>query len=264
MTLAARNIRVAPLQGEMGPRVVVESRGNPSLRIVTIRASRLPCLGKLACMRIFVAILTNLRSALELHRLRSHRHFMAITALNGPVRAEQREFRFRVVESIDVCPGPHIVAGFAAKRRAVCAALRHAVVEFPVVHINVTGRAGPILEMERQDFVLASCGTDFMTIGARHSRMSASQCETCVAMFGDGKGGTAEVQNGMAIFAFVSVRSGGELAVMGILVAIRARCELHLVNRIFPRGEMAFAAFHGDVFPLQRILGRVVFLHAEE
>jgi hypothetical protein len=156
------------------------------------------------------------------------------------------------------------VAGFAAKRRAVCAALRHAVVEFPVVHINVTGRAGPILEMERRDFVLPSCGTDFVTIGTRHSCVGAGQRETGVAMLCDRKCGAVEVQNSMAIFAFVSVRSGGELAVMRILVAIRARCELHLVNRVLTSGQVAFAAFDSDVFPLQWILRRVVFLHAKE
>jgi hypothetical protein len=87
MTLAARNIRVAPLQGEMGPRVVVESRGNPALGIVAIRASRLPGFRELAGVGIFVTILTNLGRALELHFLRSDGHFMAITALDGSVRA---------------------------------------------------------------------------------------------------------------------------------------------------------------------------------
>jgi len=87
MALITSHVCVASLQWEMGPRVVVEGRGNPALCIVAIRAGRLPGLRKLACVGIFVTILTNLRSALELHFLRSHRHFMAITALGGPVRA---------------------------------------------------------------------------------------------------------------------------------------------------------------------------------
>lgn len=155
------------------------------------------------------------------------------------------------------------MAGFAAEGRAVRAALRHAVLEFAVVHVDVTGRAGPILKMERQDFVLAPSGTDFMTIGTRHGCVSASQRETGVAMLRDRKCGAVEIQNGMAIFAFVPVRSGSELAVMGIFVTIGASRELHFVNRVFTRGKMAFAAFDGDVFPLQRILRRVVFLPAE-
>jgi len=264
VALIAGHVRVASLQGEMGSRVVVERRRNPALCIVTIRASGLPGFHKLAGMRIFVTILTNLRRALELHFLRPHRHFVAITALHRAVRAEQREFRFRMVEAVDVRPGPHIVAGFAAQGRAVCAAPRHAVLEFAVVHVDVTGRAGPILEMERQDFVLPSGGTDFVTIGARHGRVSAGQRETSVAMLGDRKCGAVEVQNSMAIFAFVSVRSGGELAVMGIFVAIRARREFHLIDGVLARGQMAFVTFHGDVFPLQGVIGSVVLLHAEQ
>lgn len=264
MTLAARNIRVAPLQWEMGPRVVVESRGNPALRIVAIRASGLRGLRKLACMRIFVTILANLRSALELHFLRSHRHFMAITALDGPVRALQRKFRFRVVKTVDVRPRPHVMTGFAAQRRAVRAALRHAVLELAVMRIVVACRTGQVLEMEGQDFVGAACGADFVTIGTRHGCVSPGQRETCVAMFGDGKSGTVEVQDGVTALAFIQVRRGCKLIVVSIFVAIRTSRELHLVNRILTRGKMAFAAFDGDVLTLQRVIGSVVFLHAEE
>lgn len=71
VTFVAGNLRMASLQREMGPRIVVEDRGNPTLRIVTIRASSLSSFRELACMGIFVTIFTNLRCALELHFLRS-------------------------------------------------------------------------------------------------------------------------------------------------------------------------------------------------
>jgi len=85
VTLVAPHVRMASLQGEMGPRVVVEDRGDPALRIVTVRASSFSSFRKLAGMGILVTILTNLRRALELYLLRSHRHFMTISAFDGTV-----------------------------------------------------------------------------------------------------------------------------------------------------------------------------------
>ena len=78
-----------------------------------------------------------------------------------------------MVKAVDVRPGPRIVAGFAPQGRAICAALRHAVLEFAMVHVGVTGRAGPLLEMERQNLIRSACRAHFMTVGARHGRMSA-------------------------------------------------------------------------------------------
>lgn len=60
MTFVTRDIGVAALQGEMRPRIMIESGGDPSLRIVTIRARGLPGLCKLPRMRVLVTILTNL------------------------------------------------------------------------------------------------------------------------------------------------------------------------------------------------------------
>ena len=87
MTFVALHICVAALQREVCPCVVVEGRRNPAPRIVTIRASRLPRFHKLACMRIFVTILANLRRALKLYLLLSHRHFMTVATLDRTVRA---------------------------------------------------------------------------------------------------------------------------------------------------------------------------------
>lgn len=67
VTLVASDPLVGPLQREMCPGVVIERRRNPSLRIVTIRTRSLFGLCELAGVRVFVAILTDLRSPLELH-----------------------------------------------------------------------------------------------------------------------------------------------------------------------------------------------------
>ena len=88
MALVAGDAGVATLQGEMCPRVVVEGRGNPALRIVTVRTGRRPGLCELAVMSVLVTIFANLRRALELYLLLADRHFVAITALGGAVRSE--------------------------------------------------------------------------------------------------------------------------------------------------------------------------------
>ncbi len=68
----------------------------------------------------------------------------------------------------------------------------------------------------------------------------------------------------MAILAFVQVRGRGELAVMSILVTVRAKREFYFVNRVLSDRQMAFGAFDRDVLAFQGIAGRIVFLHAEQ
>lgn len=189
---------------------------------------------------------------------------MAGAALHHAVRAEKREFRFRMVEAVDIGPGPHVVAGFASLRCAVGASLGHAIFEFAVVGIRVAGSATAIFEAERHDFVGAACRPHLVTIGARNGGVGSGQYETSVAMLGDGKEGAVKIAHGMAIFAFVGVRSGGELAVMRVLVTIRAKSEFDLVNRIFTGGQMALSALDGNVFAFQRIARCVVLLHFEQ
>jgi len=55
-------------------------------------------------------------------------------------------------------------------------------------------------------------------------------------MLGDGKKGAVKIADRMTILAFVGVRSGGELAVMRVLVTIRAKRKFHLVNRVLAGG----------------------------
>src|SRR5260370_28569212 len=68
----------------------------------------------------------------------------------------------------------------------------------------------------------------------------------------------------MAILAFVQVWGRGELAVMSILVTVRAKREFYFVNRVLSGRQMAFGAFDRDVLAFQGIAGRIVFLHAEQ
>ena len=128
------------------------------------------------------------------------------------------------------------MAGFAPLRRAVGATPRHAFIEFAMMHILMAGGAGPIFEMERQDLVLSAGGPHLMTIGARNGGVRPGQRKTCLAMFGDRECGAVPIQNGMTILAFVQIRGSCKLSVMGILVAVGAGCEFHLIDRVLARG----------------------------
>ncbi len=128
------------------------------------------------------------------------------------------------------------MAGFAPLRRAVGTPPCHAFVEFAMMHILMAGGAGPIFEMERQDLVLSAGGPHLMAIGARHGGVRAGQRKTRLAMFGDGECGAVPIQNGMTILAFVQIRGSCKLSVMGILVAVGAGCEFHLIDGVLARG----------------------------
>jgi len=137
-----------------------------------------------------------------------------------------------MVESVDICPRPHIVTGFASQRGAVGASLRHAIFEFAVVRICVAGGATAIFEAERHNFVRAARRSHLVTIGAGHGGVRSGQSEASVAMLGDGKESAVKIAHGVAVLAFVQMRSRGELAVMRVLVTVRAKREFHLVNRV--------------------------------
>lgn len=188
---------------------------------------------------------------------------MAFAAGYGAVSPHQRELGFGMVEAIDVYPGADVVAGFAAEGGAIGAFASHAIVELALVGILVAGGAGAILEMERKNLAGASTQAGLVAIGARDGDVSASQSEARGLVLGDGKRGAMEIDDGMAVFAAIIVWCGGELIIVGVLVAIEAGGEFHFVDGVFSRGNMALGAFHLDVFSLQRIAGRIVFLNAE-
>ena len=89
------------------------------------------------------------------------------------VRPQQGELGLGVVESVDVRPGPHVVAGFASQRRTVAAPLRHPFLELAVVRIGMTRRAAHVFKMERQDLIGPACRSHFVAIGAGHRGMGS-------------------------------------------------------------------------------------------
>jgi hypothetical protein len=156
------------------------------------------------------------------------------------------------------------VAGLTSQRRAVGALLGHAIFEFPVMRIRVAGGAAAVFEAKRHDLVSAACRSHFVAIGAGHRGMGSRQCEASFAMLRDGKERTVKIAYGVAILAFVEIGGCGELAVMRILVTVRAKREFHLVNGVLAGRKMTLVTGNGNVFALQWVLGCVVFLHSEQ
>jgi len=72
-----------------------------------------------------------------------------------------------------------------------------------------------------------------------------------------------KILNGVAILAAVLEGRGGKLFVMGVLMAIRARSELHFVEGVLPGRGMAFVASNGGMFAFERIVRGCVLLYTK-
>jgi hypothetical protein len=171
MAFVASHAFVAALQGEMRPSVMVKGGGHPALRIVAVRTRCLPGLGKLAVVGIFVAIFADLRCVLELYFLFADRHLVTITAFDGTMRPEQREFGFRMVEAIHVRPGPYVMAGLASPRRAVGAQLRLLFLKFTVMGIFMAAGAAHVFPAEWKELIGPPRSPHFVAFVAPHGSM---------------------------------------------------------------------------------------------
>jgi len=88
------NVGMASRQRKRSAFIVVESRRHPAHGVVTVRAARLAVLGELPSVNIGVTILAIFRRAFERYLASVGRSFMARTARNRPVSANQRKIRF--------------------------------------------------------------------------------------------------------------------------------------------------------------------------
>lgn len=264
VTILTRHIRVASLERKFCLHVMIERRGHPALRGVTIGARRFPRHRKLPGVRILVTVFAIPGSAFELYRVGAGRNLMAGATRHGAMRAQERKIRFRVVKPVYVRPRRHAMAGFTSQWRTVCAPLRHALVEFAVVRVRVTRRARAVFESKCDDSIGAAGRPQLVAIRTSHGGVGALQCEARLAMHGDGKGRAVKIADRVAALALVEERSACELAGMGVLVTVHARFEFHFVKRVLAGRDVAPGAFHLDVFAPERIAGGVMFLHAEK
>jgi len=260
----ATHVCVAARQRELCAFVVVERGRGPPLIHVAIPALGDSILGsELAAVRIRMAGFAILRRSLELNFVRAGERFVAFAAGHPAMSPNQREFRFRMVEAADVDPGPSAVARFAAERGSIGALLRHALLEFAFMGIGVAGGARAVFEVKRQNLVRSSAEAGFVAFRAGNGDVGSGQHEARVLVFGNCECRAMEVLYGVAILATILIGSGGKLLVMRVLVAIRARRELHFVEGLLPGRRVAFVAGDSRVFSLERIVRGCVFLHAK-
>lgn len=141
-----------------------------------------------------------------------------------------------MVEAIDIDPRAHVVASFASQGRAIGAQFLLLLLKFTVMGILMAAGAAHVFPTEWKDLIGSPGGSDLVTVSARHGGVGSRQCETSVAMLCDGKERAVKITDGMAILAFIGAGSSGELAVMGILVAIGTERKFHLVNGVLAGG----------------------------
>lgn len=244
--------------------IVIERRWRPALIYMAIRAFCYSVFGgKLAAMRVCVACFAILGGSLELDFVSSGQSFVALAAHNDSMRSSQREFCFRMVESADVNPGTSAVARFAAERRSIRFFRRHAIFKFALVGIGVARGACAVLKMKWQNFVCSSAQACLVAFRAGCSNVRTGQHEMSLLVLGDSKGRAVKILYRVAILTTVQVGSGGELFVVFILMAIRARRKLHIVLGIFSGWGVTFVTSYGCMFAVERILRCRVLFHSE-
>jgi len=262
MAHCAAHICVRPCQRELSALIVVKRRGRPALIHMAICTFCNSVLGnKLAAVRVRMTSFAIRRRSLELNFVGTSGHFVTFVTCDRAMSSDQGKFRFRMIEATDVDPGPGAVARFAAQRSSVGALQRHAVLEFALMGIGVAGSARAVREMERQNLVCPSAKARFVTLRASDGHVSPGKREARVLVLGDGERRAMKILHSVAVFAAILVGRGGELFVVRILVAIRARRELHFVDSVFAGRRVAFVASDGRMFPLERIMRCRVFFH---
>ena len=97
----------------------------------------------------------------------------------------QRELSFGMIKAVDVHPGFYSVAGFAAECRSIGTLSRHPISKLDPVGVLMTSGTRAVFEMERQDFVDATCRTYLVAIPqgtATCAPVSAKCVALCCAM----------------------------------------------------------------------------------
>ena len=108
------------------------------------------------------------------------------------------------------------------------------------MNIHVASRTCAVIKVERQDFVRSSGKPHLVTIRTGDRGVRSCEHEPRLSVLRDRECRTMKIFYRMAVLATIQVRRRGELPVVGVLVAIQALRELHLVKGIFTRRSVAF------------------------
>ena len=132
---------------------------------------------KLRFVRVYVTRLALLWCPLK-PRLVCRRCFVALTARHRTVRSQQRKFRLRMVESIDIYPRFRVVARLASKGYSIRPFARHLLIKLALMRILVATGARPVFEVERHNLVRSPRHPHLVTISASHRHVRSGQCES--------------------------------------------------------------------------------------
>lgn len=168
-----------------------------------------------------------------------------------------------MIEAVDIDPRPGAMARFAPQGRAICFFGRHTILEFALVRIGMAGGARAVLKVERQNLVCSSAKASLMAIRTGNCDVCSGQHKVCFLVFGDGECAAVEVLDRVTIVTSVLVRSGGELLVVLIFMAIRTRGKFHFILRFFPGRRMAFITRNSCMLAVERVFRCRVFLYSE-
>lgn len=120
-----------------------------------------------------------------------------------------------------------------------------------------------VIKVERQDFVRSSGKAYLVTIRTGDRGVRPCKHETRLPVLRDRECRTMKIFYRMAVLATIQVRRRGELPVVGVLVAIQALRELHLVKGIFTCRSVAFFTGNARVLSFQRIVRIGMFFHTK-
>lgn len=103
-----------------------------------------------------------------------------------------------------------------------------------------------------------------VAVGAGDGNMATVKGETSFLVLHQGEGGRLIAFQVVALVASIEVRSGDKLASVPVPVTIGALGKFHLIQGVFPFGDVALGTFQPRMTALQWILRGSVFLHCEQ
>ena len=87
-----------------------------------------------------------------------------------------------MIKAAHIDPRSNVVASLASQGSAIRTALRHAIVKFAMMRVDMAGRASHILKTERENLIGPACRPHFVAFGTSHSGMRSVQREPRLAM----------------------------------------------------------------------------------
>lgn len=148
VTVATLHVLMCATKREHGSLLVVEERRLPLHAVVAVSTGRSVTFGELLSMNVFVALFAQQRCGLEIDMDELGLEVRGLVTIDAGRRAmspEQRELRFRMVESRQFFPRLGRMAGFAAEWLSLGADLLHAVLELTFMDVFVTAGAVEIV-----------------------------------------------------------------------------------------------------------------------